>query len=533
MGSLRSAACAGPAERDACDGDHGEAEREHGRDAHGRDHSVAAACRAALARPAAHNFRPPQSLTRHAPLALLAIVSAVAAPPSAASAAAPWSAPQPVPGSQQANPFTVGISLGRGERGVIGFSVNPTPQLSPARRPARSPATRSAARSPRSRWRRTTSPHPPVAYGNTRSIVVQRAHARPRAHGIARSRSASRRCPRRSARGRILDAAVKLRDVARRRQRRRRRRRSPGPRTRATRGRRANNDRLYLVAAQGRRPVRQAVGARRQRQAGRRQRRVRHRRPPRRRVRAPGDRPRGGPARGACRRAIAASAARLRADRRPRRRARRHEHRDGRSTADGRAYVAWGTQDGGIEANDPYEVYAATKAAGRQPLPRRRAALPRQRPLRRPAARPSEHGDRPRRRGGGARVHGHRRRRPRGRHAAARARLDDRPRAALRAARARPRRQRRRRRRSSRSPGGDGDRRVDCPASPASPRRRRACSPRRARPAARSRRPPRSCRSRRPSRPRSRRSRSRCAGGAPVVAWYDQQATGILTSRRG
>ena len=33
-------------------------------------------------------------------------------------------------------------------------------------------------------------------------------------------------------------------------------------------------------------------------------------------------------------------------------------------TPNGRGYVAWGTQDGGIEANDPFNVYAASKAAG-------------------------------------------------------------------------------------------------------------------------------------------------------------------------
>ena len=33
-------------------------------------------------------------------------------------------------------------------------------------------------------------------------------------------------------------------------------------------------------------------------------------------------------------------------------------------TPAGRGYAAWGTQDGGIEANDPFNVYAATKLAG-------------------------------------------------------------------------------------------------------------------------------------------------------------------------
>ena len=31
--------------------------------------------------------------------------------------------------------------------------------------------------------------------------------------------------------------------------------------------------------------------------------------------------------------------------------------------ANGRAYVAWGTQDAGIEANEPFEVHAATRAS--------------------------------------------------------------------------------------------------------------------------------------------------------------------------
>ena len=229
-------------------------------------------------------------------------LAAVLAVPAAANAAPPWTEPLTVPGSQQANPFSVGLSLGLGERGTLGFAINPQPLLvNSPQTGAVSGVGRGAPGNPRS-----LAPYdlaaPPAAYANIRSILaLQRTLDRDR--GIARVAvslaslpGADRRAPR------VLDSSVKLRDVAVAAN-------NDGAAAivwaedKGFSGRRANNDRLYLSLRPRGGRFGTPVGPRRQRQAVERQRRLRAQRPPARRVRAPGDRlerhPRAAPRAGA------------------------------------------------------------------------------------------------------------------------------------------------------------------------------------------------------------------------------------------
>ena len=294
-------------------------------------------------------------------LSALALASAVVATaPAAARAAAPWSAPQPVLGSQQAGPFTVGLSLGRGDRGVIGYSVNPTPQL------VGSPQTGGlAGYGPGGPLIPTQSiaaydlAAPAVAYGETRSIVVQRRFL-DRERKTTRLAVSLAKLPATTGSRQVLDSSVRLKDVAV-----------------ATNGdgqaavvwtedkgytrQRANNDRLYISLRKvGGRFGKPSVLVGSGKLAGvsvaygtdghlvvafERQAIGRNGRPGPRRVQA---RYRGVRGHGfepiddlGVERGVTELVTQM--------------------TTDGRAYVAWGTQDGGIEANDPYEVYAATK----------------------------------------------------------------------------------------------------------------------------------------------------------------------------
>ena len=293
-------------------------------------------------------------------LALLSLVTAVLAAPSAASAAAPWSAPQPVPGSQAASPFTVGLSLGRGDRGVVGLSVNPTPELVGS--PQYGAIAGYALGGPQPA--RSLGPYdlaaPPVAYGESRAIVAQQ-RILSREPDVARLAVSLASPPASLGSRQILDDSVKLRDVALAAN-------ADGEAAiawtedKGYRGRRANNDRLYLSVRKiggrfGKPSVlvgsgkladvsvaygpnghllvafeRQAID--RAGQPGPRRVQARYR--PARQGFGPIDDL--GIERGVT--DIVSAVA-----------------------ANGRAYVAWRTQDGGIEANRPLEVWAATKPA--------------------------------------------------------------------------------------------------------------------------------------------------------------------------
>ena len=288
-------------------------------------------------------------------------LAALLAAPAAASAAPPWTGPLTVPGSQQANPFSVGLSLGRGERGGLGFAVNPQPLL------LNSPQTGAIAGvgpgapgTPRS-----LAPYdlaaPPVAYGAIRSILaLQRPLDRDR--GIARVTVSLASLPGAIGERRVLDSSVKLRDLAVDAD-------EDGnaaiawTEDKGFSGRRANNDRLYLsLRPRGGRfgkpsvlvgsgklsSVSVAYGANGHLLvAFERQAIDRAGRPGSRRVQARYRRPGHGfgaiddlgRERGVTDLVTAVA-------------------------ANGRAYAAWGTQDGGIEANDPFEVYAATRPSG-------------------------------------------------------------------------------------------------------------------------------------------------------------------------
>jgi len=290
---------------------------------------------------------------------VIALLAALAVP-AAANAAPPWTPPLTVPGSQQANPFSVGLSLGLAERGALGFAINPQPFL------LNSPQTgavagvgRGAPGTPRS-----LAPYdlaaPPAAYGNIRSVLAL-ARTLDRDRGIARVAVSLASLPGAIGERRVLDSSVKLRDVAVAAN-------SDGEAAivwtedKGFSGRRANNDRLYLSLRPrggrfGRPSVlvgsgklsnvsvayginghllvafeRQAIGS-----SGT---------PGPRRVQARFRRARGsfGPiddlgAEQGVTEIVTAVA------------------------ANGRAYVAWGTQDAGIEANEPFEVHAATRAS--------------------------------------------------------------------------------------------------------------------------------------------------------------------------
>ena len=286
-------------------------------------------------------------------IALLA-TSAIVALPSAASAAPPWSAPVSVPGSQTANPATVGVALGDIERGVIGFSANAPQQTGAVAGfalggplPAQSLAPYDLAA-------------PAVSYGNTRSILALR-RTLDRDRGIARVAVRFTGLLAKLGEPQILDASVKLRDVALAAD-------SNGgaalvwAEDKGYVGRRAKNDRLYLSlrTAGGRfgKPSvlvgsgklgsvsvaygpnghlvvafeRQAIDSRGQ--------------PGPRRVQARYRTARGsfGPIDDlGIERGVTAIVSQV--------------------AGNGRAYVAWGTQDGGIEASEPYEVWATTRSA--------------------------------------------------------------------------------------------------------------------------------------------------------------------------
>lgn len=291
-------------------------------------------------------------------LTLASAFAAASAAPSAAGAAAPWSAPRAIPGSQGASPFTVGLSLGRAEGGIIGFSNNPTPELFGSPQTGAVAGYRLGGPLPARSLGSYDLAAPPVAYANTRAIVVQRRSIR-RGPGVYRLAVSLAGLPAQVGTRRILDDRVKLRDVALAAN-------ANGEAAivwtedRGYAGRRANNDRLYLslrpIAGRFGRPSvlvgsgklsnvsvgygpdghlvvafeRQAIG----RDATPGPRRVQARYRPARGIFGPIDDL--GVERGVTR--IVSQVA-----------------------ANGRAYVAWGTQDGGIEANDPFEVYAATK----------------------------------------------------------------------------------------------------------------------------------------------------------------------------
>jgi hypothetical protein len=288
------------------------------------------------------------------------VLAALLAVPAAANAAPPWIEPLTVPGSEQANPFSVGLSLGSGERGTLGFAINPQPLLVDSPQSAAvSGVGRGAPGNPRS-----LAPYdlaaPPVAYANIRSILaLQRTLDRDRA--VKRVAVSLASLPGAVGAPRVLDASVKLRDVAVAAN-------ADGAAAivwtedRGFSGRRANNDRLYLslrpVGGRFGRPSilvgsgklssvsvaygsngqllvafeRQAIGS--------------DGSPGPRRVQAR-YRTRGGgfgviddlgAERGVTQIVTAVA-------------------------ANGRAYVAWGTQDAGIEANEPFEVRAATRAS--------------------------------------------------------------------------------------------------------------------------------------------------------------------------
>ena len=298
----------------------------------------------------------------------VALASTLATAPSTASAAAPWSAPQAVPGSQLASPFTVGLSLGRGDRGVIGFSINPTPELFNSPQTGAIAGYAPGGPLPAQSLSSYDLAAPPVAYGVTRAIVAQRRFIR-REPDISRLAVSLAGLPAQVGTRQVLDSELKLRDVAL----------AANANGEAALvwtedkgyvGQRANNDRLWLslrgVGGRFGAPsvlvgtgklgnVSVAYGLNGQLVvAFERQAIDRRGRPGPRRVQA-----RYRPARRGfgpiddlgIERGVTSIVSQV--------------------AANGRAYVAWGTQDGGIEANDPFEVYGATKSAN---APRFRAA---------------------------------------------------------------------------------------------------------------------------------------------------------------
>jgi hypothetical protein len=292
--------------------------------------------------------------------ALLAVGLGFAAVPAAASAAPPWSAPQTVPGSTMANPFTVGLSLGNAERGALGFTSTFPPTIGCTQIASVAGAGRGAPGRPRS-----LEPYdlaaPPAAYANTRAILLQRRtlDSTCRSSRLVVSFAS---LPGSLGTRRTLDDRVNLRHAAV----------AVNARGQAAvvwtedkgyRGRRANNDRLYLAL----RPAGGTFGS-------------------------PSVLVGSGKLSGVSvaygasgdllvafeRQAIDARG--MPGPRRVQARFRRAGHGFGALTdlgpeqgvtqivtaitPGGRGYVAWGTQDGGIEANDPFNVWAAGKAAG-------------------------------------------------------------------------------------------------------------------------------------------------------------------------
>lgn len=288
------------------------------------------------------------------------LATAFVATTSPASAAAPWSAPQTVPGTARVNPFTVGISLGNAERGALGFTSILPPATGCTQIASVAGVGRGAPGSPR-----TLDPYDlaaaPVAYANTRAILLQRRTLN-RACTSSRLAVSIASLPGSLGTRRILDDTVRLRYAA----------------VAATAsgqaavawtedkgytGRRANPDRLYLSL----RPAGGSFGTPTVLVGSGKLSRVSV---------AYGE---GGDLLVAFARSPIDSAGRA-GPRRVQARFRRAGHGfgsiadlgpergvtdiAGAVSAKGRGFVAWGTQDGGIEANEPFEVYAATKAAG-------------------------------------------------------------------------------------------------------------------------------------------------------------------------
>lgn len=288
------------------------------------------------------------------------VAAALAAAPAQATAAPPWSEPQTVPGTTFVLPFSPALSLGNAERGALGYTSSRPPSSGCTQIASVAGVGRGAPGTPRS-----LTPYdlaaPPVAYGNTRAVLLQRRTLDTRCR---RSRLvvSFASLPGSLGTRRTLDSDVNLRHAAVAV--------NAGGQAAAVwtedkgyRGRRANDDRLYLALrpAGGRfgapsvlvgsgklSSVSVAYGA-------------------------------GGDLLVAFeRQAIDASG--QPGSRRVQARFRRTGHGFGAIadlgpeqgvtdlvtavTPGGRGYVAWGTQDGGIEANDPFNVYAASKAAG-------------------------------------------------------------------------------------------------------------------------------------------------------------------------
>jgi hypothetical protein len=296
---------------------------------------------------------------RRSLLAALALTSVLANAPTA-SAAAPWSAPGTVLGTPSVNPFTIALSLGNGDRGALGFTSSVPPASGCTQIAAVAGVGIGAPGRPRSLHPYDLAA-PPVAYANTRAILAQR-RTLDRSCATERLVVSFASLPGTIGTRRVLDSSVRLKDVAL----------AANAKGQAAvawtedkgyAGRRANNDRLYLALrpAGGRFGKRSVIvgsgklagvsvayGA-------------------------------GGDLLVAFERQTIASTGRP-GPRRVQARFRRAGHGFGAITdlgphqgvtdlvsavtPAGRGYVAWGTQDGGIEANDPFNAYAATKLAG-------------------------------------------------------------------------------------------------------------------------------------------------------------------------
>jgi hypothetical protein len=293
-------------------------------------------------------------------VAVAIALTAFAAAPSAASAAPPWSAPGTVAGTPMVNPFTIAISLGNGDRGALGWTSSVPPASGCTQIASVAVVGIGAPGRPRS-----LSPYdlaaPPVNYANLRSILVQR-RTLDAACTTSRLAVSFASLPGTIGTRRVLDDSVKLKDVAL----------AANAKGQAAIvwtedkgyvGRRAQPDRLYLS-------LRPAGG----------------------RFGTPSVIVGSGKLSGVSvaygssgdllvafeRQAIARSG--RAGARRVQARFRRAGHGFGAITdlgphqgvtdvvtavtPAGRGYVAWGTQDGGIEANDPFNAYGATKAAG-------------------------------------------------------------------------------------------------------------------------------------------------------------------------
>lgn len=297
----------------------------------------------------------------------LVLAAAVAALPSAASAAGSWSPPSTVADSLDGVPATIGLSQGPSVRGALGFSIDREPAaVDGPRHGAIAGVGRGAPGAPRS-----LAPYdlaaPPASYGQIHAVLAQR---RPidRRRGLDRLSVAFASVPGAIRKRRTLDGSVRLKDVAVAANARGEaavawvedrgyssREGQSGPRLR--------NDRLYLATRRPGRPfVHPAV------------------------IVGSGDLSDVSVAFGEKGDLVVAfDRSPIGRDGRPgARRVQARFRRAGHSIAaivdlgpergvtdivtaistSGRGYVAWGTRDGGIEANGPFDVYAATKPAG-------------------------------------------------------------------------------------------------------------------------------------------------------------------------